>query len=85
MSENIITFYTRKGCTLCDKAKAQILELKDSYPFTLAEIDIAKSDELTERYGMMIPVVLLNGEEIGFGIINKFDISNRLQEKTLNL
>jgi glutaredoxin len=85
LAENKITFYTRKGCTLCEKAKAEILELKDAYPFTLEEIDIDTSDELTERYGVMIPVVHLNGEEIAFGIINKIDISNRLQEKTLNL
>jgi glutaredoxin len=85
MSENIITLYTRKGCTLCEKAKAEIVELRDSYSFTLEEINIDTSDELTERYGIMIPVVHLNGEEIAFGIINKIDISNRLQEKTMNL
>lgn len=61
-----------------------ILELQDQYKFSLEEIDIDKSDELTEQYGIMIPVVHINGEEVGFGIINKKDISNRLQEKTEN-
>jgi hypothetical protein len=32
----------------------------------------------------MIPVVQINGEEAVFGIINKIDISNRLQEKSQN-
>jgi glutaredoxin len=84
MPQTVITFYTRKRCPLCEKAKKLILELKVEWNFTLEEIDIDESDELTELYGMMIPVVHINGEEVAFGIINKFDISNRLQEKSQN-
>jgi glutaredoxin len=82
MSQTVITLYTRKRCPLCDKAKNTILELKENWMFNLEEIDIDNSDELTEQYGLMIPVVHINGEEVAFGIINKFDISNRLQEKS---
>jgi glutaredoxin len=84
MPQTVITFYTRKRCPLCEKAKKLILELKEEWKFTLEEIDIDESDELTELYGMMIPVVQINGEEAAFGIINKIDISNRLQEKSQN-
>jgi glutaredoxin len=84
MPQTVITFYTRKRCPLCEKAKKLILELKEEWNFTLEEIDIDESDELTELYGMMIPVVQINGEEAAFGIINKIDISNRLQEKSQN-
>jgi glutaredoxin len=84
MPQTEITFYTRKRCPLCEKAKKLILELQEEWNFTLVEIDIDESDELTELYGIMIPVVHINGEEAAFGIINKIDISNRLQEKTQN-
>ncbi|MEH7178907.1 glutaredoxin family protein [Neobacillus vireti] len=85
MPETIITLYTRKRCSLCEKAKQAILELKEEkWEFTLEEKDIDESDELTELYGIMIPVVHINGEEIAFGIINKLDIRNRLQEKSEN-
>jgi glutaredoxin len=84
MTHTIITLYTRNRCSLCEKAKQGILELKEDWNFTLEEIDIDKSDELTELYGIMIPVVQIDGEEVGFGIINKFDISKRLQEKSKN-
>jgi glutaredoxin len=77
-----ITFYTRKNCSLCVKAKESILELKEDFDFILEEIDINESDELTEKYGIMIPVVVIDGEEVGFGIIDKLDIRNRLQEKS---
>lgn len=81
MEQHIITIYTRKHCHLCDSAKDMLVELKGKWGFTLEEIDISQSDELTERFGLTIPVICLNGEEIAFGKINKFDISNRLQEK----
>ncbi|ULT56349.1 glutaredoxin family protein [Neobacillus drentensis] len=76
-----ITLYTRNRCPLCDKAKNTILELQEDWKFRLEEIDIDSSDELTELYGLMIPVVHLDGEEVGFGFVDKIDISNRLQEK----
>ena len=84
MAQTIITLYTRQRCSLCEKAKQAILELKEDWIFTLEEIDIDESDELTELYGIMIPVVHINGEEAAFGIINKIDISNGLQEKSKN-
>ena len=76
-----ITVYTRKRCPLCDKAKAALIELQDQWMFQLEEIDIETSDELIELYGLMIPVVNLDGEEVGYGFVDKIDISNRLQEK----
>jgi glutaredoxin len=84
MAKTIITLYTRQRCSLCEKAKQAILELKKDWIFTLEEIDIDNSDELTELYGIMIPVVQIDGEEVAFGIININDISKRLQEKSEN-
>ena len=84
MPQTIITLYTRKRCSLCDKAKKIIEELNENWNFTLEEVDIDSSDELTELYGIMIPVVQIDGEEVAFGIINKIDISKRLQVKSEN-
>ncbi|QCJ44055.1 glutaredoxin family protein [Bacillus sp. S3] len=82
MTKTTITLYTRNRCSLCDKAKTALEELQQEWNFSLEEIDIETSDDLTERYGLMIPVVYLDGEEVGFGFVDKFDISNRLQEKS---
>ncbi|WP_163183016.1 glutaredoxin family protein [Neobacillus sedimentimangrovi] len=81
MSQTTITLYTRSRCPLCDKAKAALLELKEEWDFELEEIDIESSDELTEKYGLMIPVVHIDGEEVAYGFVNKFEIGERLQEK----
>lgn len=82
MTQSTITLYTRNGCPLCDKAKVVLLELKEEYDFSLEEIDIEQDDELYERYGLMIPVVHIDGEEAAYGFIDKYEISNRLQEKS---
>lgn len=85
MEPTVIQFYTRGRCHLCDHAKAILIELKKEWNMTIEEFDIDESDELTERYGLMIPVVVIDGEEVAYGIVNKIFISKRLQEKTLNL
>jgi glutaredoxin len=80
MEEPIVTLYSRNGCHLCEKAKELLLELKRDYPFTLEEVDIEKSDELTELYGLTIPVVLVNGKEAALGKVTKTDVRKFLQE-----
>lgn len=80
MPQTVITLYTRNGCHLCEQAEKDILDLKRDYRFQLNMVDIDKNDELTELYGLIIPVVLVNGKEAVFGRINKIDISNRLQK-----
>jgi glutaredoxin len=79
MVKPVITLYTRNGCHLCEQAKKTLLELKSDYRFTLEEIDIEKSEELTELYGLSIPVVLVNGKEAALGKVTKTDVSRYLQ------
>ncbi|AIE61292.1 glutaredoxin family protein [Bacillus methanolicus] len=77
-----IIFYTRKKCPLCEKAKQVLQEIKSEYPFTLEEVDIDESDALTEKFGLMIPVVEIDGEVVQYGHVDKIVMIKRLQEKT---
>ncbi|MBT2758563.1 glutaredoxin family protein [Mesobacillus foraminis] len=61
----------RQRCHLCEEAKELLEKLQRTWQFDLLEVDIDKDDDLTERYGITIPVVVLDGEEIQAGIINK--------------
>lgn len=72
----IVKLYTRKVCPLCDKAKKILLELSRDYDFRYIEIDIAENDFLTEKYGLMIPVVEIDGQEVQYGKIDKMFIQN---------
>ncbi|WP_080844076.1 glutaredoxin family protein [Cytobacillus gottheilii] len=73
-----LTLYTRNKCPLCDKAKQIILELKDELTFQYTEYDIDESDELTERYGLMIPVVYVDGVEVQYGQIDRMTLEEAL-------
>lgn len=84
MVKPVITLYSRNGCHLCEQAKKTLLELKGDYRFTLEEVDIEKSEELTELYGLSIPVVLVNGEEAAFGKVAKNDVCRYLQKVSMN-
>jgi glutaredoxin len=79
---NPVTFYTRTQCGLCEDAKITIKLLQDELGFEVNEIDIGESDALTERFGLMIPVVELDGEILQYGQIDYFTLSKRLHEKT---
>ncbi|MDM5228500.1 glutaredoxin family protein [Cytobacillus sp. NJ13] len=81
MKQPELVFYTRSRCPLCDKAKEVIVELKKEYDFTLIEKDIDDSDELTEKYGIMIPVVEIDGNEVQFGHIDAITLCEALTEK----
>ncbi|MGM0829856.1 MAG: glutaredoxin family protein [Bacillota bacterium] len=78
---NQVIFYTRNQCGLCEDAKITLKLLQDEMGFSIEERDIDKNDDLTERFGLMIPVVELNGEILQYGQIDYFTLSKRLHEK----
>ncbi|MFE8702243.1 glutaredoxin family protein [Cytobacillus sp. FJAT-54145] len=80
-----VKFYTRNRCPLCDKGKTIVMELKEEYDFEYEEFDIDESDELTEKYGLMVPVVEIDGEEVQFGQIDKMFINEALTKKIRTL
>jgi Glutaredoxin-like domain (DUF836) len=58
-----LTLYTRAGCHLCEQAVADLERLRQRYPHTLEQINVAADVELTRRYGERIPVLVVGGRE----------------------
>lgn len=56
-----ITFYTTAGCHLCEQA-SELLQQCQSYPLNITTEDIALDNELTEKYGIRIPVLRFNDQ-----------------------
>lgn len=56
-----VTFYTRRDCSLCDKAKAAILS--SGVDVRIHEIDIDLDDHLRARFNDDVPVIYVNGLE----------------------
>lgn len=73
-----VKLYTRRSCPLCEQAELVIDMLKEECSFVYEEVDIATSDELTERFGLMIPVIEVDGEIIQYGQIDYATLSAKL-------
>ena len=63
-----LTIYSKPGCHLCDEMKAIVHRVIDpaahTSAITIEEIDIARDPELLERYGLEIPVLLIDGVKV---------------------
>ncbi len=59
--------YSKPGCHLCDRARQVLERCRDraGIGFSIKEVDISRDAELTSRYGPEIPVITLDGREIG--------------------
>jgi len=59
-----VTMYSRRQCGLCDKARAAIQEGRHrGVEFEFHERFIDGDPALEDRYGMRVPVVLVDGRE----------------------
>jgi glutaredoxin-like protein DUF836 len=58
-----LTIYSRPGCHLCDEMKAVVKIVARSVPLNLEEIDISTDPALEARYGLEIPVLLVEGKK----------------------
>jgi thiol-disulfide isomerase/thioredoxin len=60
-----LTLYSRPGCHLCDDMKVIVERVVRSIPepITIEEVDISTDPALEARYGLEIPVLLVNGKK----------------------
>lgn len=56
--------YSRPRCGLCDEARETILAVRRRGEFDFREVDVSGDDALELEYGIRIPVVLVDGQEI---------------------
>lgn len=59
-----VVLLSRPGCGLCRTARELLERERARTPFDLEEIDVSTDDALERDYGIRIPVVLVDGEEI---------------------
>jgi glutaredoxin len=58
-----VQFYTREGCHLCEEALAVVERVRTDVAFHLEVIDVDSDPALAERYGLEVPVVLVDGRK----------------------
>ncbi|MGG3941649.1 glutaredoxin family protein [Peribacillus psychrosaccharolyticus] len=71
MEKPNLVLYTREKCPLCDTAKRILEDFSKETGMRYQEIDIYSDDQLTEEYGLMIPVLTWKSEVIQYGRIEK--------------
>jgi thiol-disulfide isomerase/thioredoxin len=62
----VLTLYSRPGCHLCDEMKAVVQRVlrANKAPMAVEEVDISTSPDLEGRYGLEIPVLLVDGRKV---------------------
>jgi len=60
-----VTLFGRVGCHLCDDARDTLQRLREELAFVLVERDIEEEEALLRAYFERIPVILLDGREVG--------------------
>jgi glutaredoxin len=72
-----LTLYSKPGCHLCDEMKHVIDRVNARERFTLEIVDISTNQQLTDLYGVEIPVLLIDGKKAA-----KYRVTEReLEEK----
>jgi glutaredoxin len=60
----LVTIYTRAGCHLCEEAERVVRAEQAGGGFRLELVDVDRDPELVRRYGVRVPVVAVDGEEL---------------------
>jgi len=61
-----LTIYSKPGCHLCDEMKSlvnRVVAQHSNEPIAVDEIDISSVPDLLDRYGLEIPVLLVDGKK----------------------
>jgi glutaredoxin len=75
-----VVLYTRDGCGLCETAKQVLMAERARTPFELEEIDVEGDDALEMEYGIRIPVVVVDGEELFELVVDPDALSRALAD-----
>lgn len=59
-----VRMYSRRTCGLCDRARERILAVRADTPFEYDEVFVDEDAALEREYGLRVPVILVDGEEM---------------------
>jgi hypothetical protein len=74
-----LTLYSKPGCHLCDEMKHVIETVAARVPLSMDVIDITTDPELLARYGVEIPVLLIDGKKVAKYRVSAEELERRLR------
>ncbi len=76
--ENVLVFYSKEDCPLCDKGLAVARRLAIRHGLEIQKVDILSDAQLEAEYGEKIPVLMQGGREVGWGLLSERAIERKL-------
>ncbi|HET7578698.1 MAG TPA: glutaredoxin family protein [Bacillales bacterium] len=73
-----VDFYTKKNCPLCEDALELLNELAREMEIEVKPFDIYEDDQLLEAYQLKIPVIAVDGHELGYGKFSREPLRKKL-------
>ena len=79
-----LTIYSRPCCHLCDEMKAIVHRVADAAkpPLAVEEIDISTDPDLEARYGLEIPVLLVDGKKVAKYRVTEDALTRLVRDRT---
>ena len=74
---SLVEVYTRENCGLCNRAEEIVAEEAKRADVRL--IDIDTSDDLVRRYGIRVPVNVIDGREVAEGKVEPGEVRSALR------
>lgn len=75
-----ITIYSKPGCHLCDEMKEVVTRAARGIA-TIEEIDITTDPDLHSRYGLEIPVLMIDGKKVAKYRVREDDLRRMLMTR----
>jgi glutaredoxin len=66
-----LTFYTRRGCHLCEEAWDLLRKYQGAYSMAVEEVEIDSDPALAAQFGDKVPVIAIGGRPRLWGKINE--------------
>ncbi|WP_207947778.1 glutaredoxin family protein [Occultella glacieicola] len=73
-----VTLFSRRDCHLCDTARRAVRAVCEPDGVAWAEVDIDTDPGLQDRYGELVPVVTVDGVQVGYWRIDPERIRSAL-------
>ena len=81
-----LTIYSRPGCHLCDQMKSIVHRViakdGDEAGIEVDEIDISTDRELLDRYGLEIPVLMIDGKKVAKYRVSEQELTQMVKART---
>jgi glutaredoxin len=78
-----LTIYSKPGCHLCDEMKAVVRgAIAERSDLSLEEIDISTDPDLLSRYGVEIPVLMIDGRKSAKYRVTRAELMRMIEGRT---